>query len=111
MYPYALTKNIGEQYAVHWQQTYDLPVNCLRMFNVYGPRSRTSGAYEAVFGVFLAQKLTGKPFTVVWDVTQTRDFTFVKDVVDAIIAAAESDVSGEIVNIGSDNTYSVNHLV
>ena len=52
MYPYALTKNIGEQYAMHWQQTYDLPVNCLRMFNVYGPRSRTSGTYGAVFGVF-----------------------------------------------------------
>ena len=110
-YPYALTKYLGEQLVMHWCQVYNLPAVSLRFFNVYGPRSRTSGTYGAVFGVFLAQKLAGKPFTVVGDGTQTRDFTFVKDVVDAIIAAAKSDVSGEIINIGSDNTYSVNHLV
>jgi len=110
-YPYALTKYLGEQLIMHWCQVYDLPAVSLRFFNVYGPRSRTSGTYGAVFGVFLAQKLAGKPFTVVGDGTQTRDFTFVTDVVNAIIAAAESDVTGEIINIGSDNTYSVNHLV
>ena len=110
-YPYALTKYLGEQLVMHWRQVYDLPAVSLRFFNVYGPRSRTSGTYGAVFGVFLAQKLAEKPYTVVGDGTQTRDFTFVKDVVDAITAAAESDVSGEIVNIGSDNTYSVNRLV
>lgn len=110
-YPYALTKYLGEQLVMHWCQVYNLPAISLRFFNVYGPRSRTSGTYGAVFGVFLAQKLAGKPFTVVGDGTQTRDFTFVKDVVDAIIAAAESDVNGEIINIGSDNTYSVNRLV
>ena len=110
-YPYALTKYIGEQLVMHWCQVYDLPAVSLRFFNVYGPRSRTSGTYGAVFGVFLAQKLAGKPFTVVGDGTQTRDFTFVSDIVNAIIAAAESDVSGEIINIGSDNTYSVNQLV
>ncbi|MDP7675249.1 MAG: SDR family oxidoreductase [Dehalococcoidia bacterium] len=110
-YPYALTKYIGEQIVMHWCQVYDLPAISLRFFNVYGPRSRTSGTYGAVFGVFLAQKLAGQPFTVVGDGTQTRDFTFVTDVVDAIIAAAESDVSNEIINIGSDNTYSVNRLV
>ena len=110
-YPYALTKYLGEQLIMHWSHVYDLPAVSLRLFNVYGPRSRTSGTYGAVFGVFLAQKLAGKPFTVVGDGTQTRDFTFVSDVVDAIIATVESDVSGEIINIGSDNTYSVNHLV
>ena len=110
-YPYALTKYLGEQLVMHWCHVYDLPAVSLRFFNVYGPRSRTSGTYGAVFGVFLAQKLAGKPFTVVGDGTQTRDFTFVSDVVNAIIAAAESDVSGEIINIGSDNTYSVNQLV
>ena len=110
-YPYALTKYLGEQLVMHWCHIYDLPAVSLRFFNVYGPRSRTSGTYGAVFGVFLAQKLAGKPFTVVGDGTQTRDFTFVSDVVNAIIAAAESDVSGEIINIGSDNTYSVNQLV
>ncbi len=111
MYPYALTKYLGEQYALHWHQVYKLPVISLRLFNVYGPRSRTSGTYGAVFGVFLAQKLAGKPFTVVGDGTQTRDFTFVKDVVDAFVRAAESSVEGEIFNVGSDNTYSVNSLV
>ena len=110
-YPYALTKYLGEKLVMHWCQVYNLPAVSLRFFNVYGPRSRTSGTYGAVFGVFLAQKLAGKPFTVVGDGTQTRDFTFVKDVVGAIIAAAESDVSGEIVNVGSDNTYRVNRLV
>ena len=111
MYPYALTKYLGEQYVMHWNQTYDLPCISLRLFNVYGPRSRTSGTYGAVFGVFLAQKLAGKPFTVVGDGTQTRDFTFVTDVVDAFIKAAESDIRGEIYNVGSGGTYSVNRLV
>jgi UDP-glucose 4-epimerase len=110
-YPYALTKYLGEQLIMHWCQVYDLSAVSLRFFNVYGPRSRTSGTYGAVFGIFLAQKLAGKPYTVVGDGTQTRDFTFVSDVVDTIIAAAESDVTGEIINIGSENTYSVNRLV
>jgi UDP-glucose 4-epimerase len=111
MYPYALTKYLGEQTALHWSQVYGLPVVSLRLFNVYGPRSRTSGTYGAVFGVFLAQKLGGKPYTVVGDGTQTRDFTFVTDIVDAFITAARSNVSGEIFNVGSGNTYSVNRLV
>lgn len=111
MYPYALTKNIGEQYCMHWNQTYGLPVISLRLSNVYGPRSRTTGAYGAVFGVFLAQKLAGKPFTVVGDGKQTRDFTYVTDVADAFIKAAESDIQGEIFNVGSGGTYSVNRLV
>jgi len=111
MYPYALTKYLGEQYAMHWQQTYHLPVVSLRLFNVYGPRSRTSGTYGAVFGVFLAQKLAGKPFTIVGDGEQTRDFTFVTDVADAFVTAAASNVTGEIFNVGSGNTYSVNRLV
>lgn len=111
MYPYALTKYLGEQYVLYWNKIYKLPSVSLRLFNVYGPRSRTSGAYGAVFGVFLAQKLAGKPFTVVGDGNQTRDFTFVTDVVDAFMQAAASDISGEILNIGSGNTYSVNRLV
>ena len=83
----------------------------LRFFNVFGPRHRTTGTYGAVFGVFLAQKLAGKPFTVVGDGTQTRDFTFVSDIVDACITAVASDVRGEVMNVGSGNTYSVNRLV
>jgi UDP-glucose 4-epimerase len=111
MYPYALTKYLGEQYVMHWARTYQLPAVSLRLFNVYGPRSRTSGAYGAVFGVFLAQKLAGKPFTVVGDGTQTRDFTFVTDVADAFVAAAQSEVVGDIFNVGSGQTISVNRLV
>jgi len=110
-YPYALTKYLGEELVLHWSQTYKLSAVSLRLFNVYGPRSRTSGTYGAVFGVFLAQKLNGKPYTVVGDGTQTRDFTFVTDVVDAFILATESELSGEFLNIGSGDTYSVNHLV
>lgn len=110
MYPYALTKNLGEQCVFHWQKVYGLPCVSLRLFNVYGPRARASGTYGAVFGVFLAQKLADKPFTVVGDGTQTRDFTFVTDVVNAFVYAAQSDVQGESLNVGSGNTYSVNHL-
>jgi len=78
-YPYALSKYQGEQAVLHWGKVYRLPVVSIRIFNAYGPRSRTSGAYGAVFGVFLAHKLAGKPFTVVGDGTQTRDFVFVTD--------------------------------
>mgnify|MGYP001461331328 FL=1 len=110
-YPYALTKYMGEELVLHWSQVYQLPAISLRLFNVYGPRSRTTGAYGAVFGVFLAQKLNGKPFTVVGDGTQTRDFTYVTDVAAAFVAAAASDISGEAMNVGSGRHHSVNHLV
>lgn len=110
-HPYGLTKYIGEQLVMHWGKVYGLNANSLRLFNVYGPRSRTSGAYGAVFGVFLKQKLAGVPFTVVGDGTQTRDFTFVKDVAEAFLAAAESAISDEIINVGSGQTYTVNQLV
>lgn len=110
-YPYALTKYLAEQTILHWGKVYKMPVVSLRLFNVYGPRSRTSGTYGAVFGVFLAQKLAGKPFTVVGDGKQTRDFTYVADVVSAFITAAESDYRNETFNVGSGHTYSVNRLV
>ena len=110
-YPYALTKNVAEQYVMHWGEVYKLPVVALRLFNVYGTRSRTSGTYGAVFGVFLAQKLANKPFTVVGDGAQTRDFTYVTDVANAFYTAAKSDIVNEVMNVGSDDTYSVNRIV
>lgn len=110
-YPYALTKYVGERYVLHWNRVYGLPVVSLRFFNVYGPRSRTSGTYGAVFGIFLAQKLAGEPFTVVGDGTQSRDFTFVTDVVSACLAAADSDLEGEVMNVASGKPVSVNRLV
>ena len=110
-YPYALTKRMGEEMVLHWAQVYSFPAISLRFFNVYGPRSRTSGTYGAVIGVFLAQKLAGKPFTVVGDGKQTRDFTFVTDIVQAMISAAKSNRSGQIYNVGSGTNVSVNRLV
>jgi len=111
IYPYALSKYLGEQSVLHWGKVYDLPVVSLRIFNAYGPRSRTSGAYGAVFGVFLKQKLAGRPFTVVGDGTQSRDFLFATDVANAFVMAAESDVTGDIFNLGAGNPQSVNRLV
>ena len=111
-YPYALTKNLGEQLVMHWHKVYKLPTVSLRCFNVYGPRARTSGSYGAVFGVFLAQMLADKPLTIVGDGNQTRDFTYVGDVVSAILCAANSSVSGEIFNVGSGkDPIPVNRLV
>lgn len=110
-YPYALSKYMGEMSVFHWGSVYGLPVNSVRIFNAYGPRSRTTGAYGAVFGVFLAQKLAGKPYTVVGDGTQTRDFVFVKDLARAFLAAAEKGRSGEVYNAGAGAPQPVNRLV
>lgn len=111
LYPYALSKYLGEQAAFHWCQVYGLPVNSVRIFNAYGTRSRTTGAYGAVFGVFLKQKIAKKPFTVVGDGSQTRDFLYVSDVAKAFLAAAETEKKGEIYNIGAGKPQSVNSLV
>jgi UDP-glucose 4-epimerase len=110
-YPYALSKYQGEQAVLHWGQVYKLPVVAIRIFNAYGPRSKTTGAYGAVFGVFLAQKLNGKPFTVVGDGTQRRDFVFVTDLAHAFLAAGESARQQEIYNVGAGNPQPVNRLV
>ncbi|QVL57851.1 MAG: SDR family oxidoreductase [Simkaniaceae bacterium] len=110
-YPYALTKFLGEELVMHWEQVYKLPALSLRLFNVYGPRARTTGTYGAVFGVFLTQKLNNKPLTVVGDGTQTRDFTFVKDVARAFLMGADSSITGEIFNVGSGDHYSVNRII
>ena len=110
-YPYALSKWLGEEAVFHWGKVYRLPVISIRIFNAYGPRSRTSGAYGAVFGVFLAQKLNGRPYTVVGDGTQTRDFVFVRDLARAFLAAAESTRVQERYNVGAGKPQSVNRLV
>lgn len=109
-YPYALSKYQGEQAALHWHAVYGLPVNSIRIFNAYGTRSRTSGAYGAVFGVFLKQKLAGKPFTIVGDGTQSRDFLYVTDIAEAFFAAAETPLTGEIWNLGAGAPQTVNRL-
>jgi UDP-glucose 4-epimerase len=110
-YPYALTKYMGEQLVQHWARVYRLPAVSVRFFNVYGPRARTSGTYGAVFGVFLAQLLAGRPLTIVGDGEQRRDFTYVSDAVNALICVAESDKAGEVYNVGSGQPVSINELV
>jgi len=110
-YPYALSKYMGEEAVLHWGQIYRLPVNSIRIFNAYGTRSKTSGAYGAVFGVFLAQKLAGKPFTVVGDGTQRRDFVYVTDVARAFYLAATTERAGAVYNLGAGKPQSVNRLV
>ncbi|MCA9479699.1 MAG: GDP-mannose 4,6-dehydratase [Nitrospira sp.] len=110
-YPYALSKYLGEVTAFHWHQIYRLPVNSIRIFNAYGTRSRTSGAYGAVFGVFLRQKIAGTPFTVVGDGTQKRDFLYVTDVAKAFWLAGITGLTGQIWNLGAGNPQSVNRLV
>ena len=110
-YPYALTKWLGEELVMHWHKVYKLNTISLRFFNLYGTRSRTAGTYGAMFGTFLAQKLAGLPFTVVGNGNQKRDFTYISDAVDAIILAAKSNFSGEVFNVGSGKSVSVNRII
>jgi len=110
-YPYALTKYIGESLVEHWSKIYKLNFISLRLFNVYGTRSRTTGAYGAVMGVFLKQKLSNKPLTIVGSGNQKRDFINVYDVADAFIKAMYSKKNNEIINIGASKPVTVNKLV
>lgn len=110
-YPYALSKYQGELAVFHWGRVYRLPVNSIRIFNAYGTRVRTTGAYGAVFGVFFKQKLAGKPFTVVGDGLQRRDFVYASDVAAAFCLAAETDKTGEVWNLGAGNPQTVARLV
>ena len=110
MYPYALTKKIGEDLVMHWDKVFNIPSLSFRFFNAYGPRSRTSGVYGAVFGTFLAQKVSNKPLTIVGDGNQTRDFVFVKDLVEALYLGAKSNLRKEIFNLGSGKETKVNQI-
>ena len=110
-YPYALSKYQGEQAVFHWHQVYGLPVNSIRIFNAYGTRVRTTGAYGAVFGVFFKQKLEGKPYTVVGNGNQTRDFIYVTDIANAFLEAAQTSKNGQVYNVGTGTPQKINHLV
>ena len=109
-YPYALTKFLGEKLIIDWFKIYKANNLSLRFFNVYGPNSRTTGAYGAVFGVFLAQKLFNKPLTIVGNGRQTRDFVHVYDLVKGLIKAAKKGKPGKIYNIGSGKETKINHI-
>ena len=109
-YPYALTKYLGEQICLHWGKVYKIDVISLRLFNVYGTRARTNN-YGAMFSIFLSQKINNKPFTVVGDGKQSRDFTYVSDVTRAFIIASKSKFKNEIFNVGSGTHVKVNKIV
>lgn len=111
-YPYALTKRLGEELVIHFANVYKLDATSLRFFNVYGTRARTTGTYGAVFGVFMAQKIAKKPFTIVGNGKQKRDFTYVSDVVRAITATSKKkNLKYKVYNVGSGTTVSINKIV
>ena len=110
-YPYAFSKFIGEATIKHWSTVYGINYVSLRLFNVYGTRSRTHGAYGAALGVFLKQKLSGKPFTIVGDGNQKRDFINVKDISEVFYKSFITKKKNKIYNVGSGKTLSVNKLV
>ncbi len=111
LYPYALSKYQAEQACLHWYKVYNLPVNSIRIFNAYGVRVKTTGAYGAVFGVFFKQKLENKPFTIVGDGNQKRDFIYVTDLASAFYEVSNSSKYGEIYNVGAGKPQTINHLV
>jgi len=108
--PYAISKLAGEYYCRVFSEVYGLRTACLRYFNVYGPRQDPSSEYAAVIPKFMTRVLANEPPVIYGDGEQTRDFTFVKDVVRANILAMESDAEG-IFNIACGQRISLNNLV
>ena len=107
--PYAVTKLAGEYYCQVFQEVYGLPTACLRYFNVYGSRQDPNSQYAAVIPRFIKRVSERNPPIIFGDGEQTRDFTFIRDAVEANILAAESDASG-IFNIGKGERTSINKL-
>ena len=108
--PYSLSKWQGEEICDLYTKLYGLSTISLRYFNVYGPREPLKGEYAPVMGLFMRQKSAGLPMTIVGDGEQRRDFTHIKDVVEAnLIASEKFDVTGPV-NIGTGVNYSINDL-
>lgn len=106
--PYAVSKLTGEHYCRAFSHTFGLETVSLRYFNVFGPRQSPESKYAAVVPIFIKQAMGNKPLTVHGDGKQSRDFTYVKNVVNANLLAAEAEnVSGEVFNIACNNRYSV----
>lgn len=111
-YPYAVSKLIAEQIIQYWNKIYNINYVSLRLFNVYGIRSRTNSAYGAALGVFIRQKLANKPFTVIGTGNQKRDFIYVSDVCDAFYKSIKSTrANNNIFNIGRGKARSVNEMI
>jgi UDP-glucose 4-epimerase len=110
MSPYALTKLAGEYYCTIFQALYGLPTVSLRYFNVYGPKQDPTSQYATAIPAFIDRVLRGEPPIVYGDGEQSRDFTFIEDVVSANLLAARSDASG-VYNIGNGQSTSINRLI
>lgn len=109
--PYALSKQIGEQYMRFYWRVFGLPTVSLRYYNVYGPRQRPDSPYAAAIPLFARRLLHSEPLTVYGDGKQSRDFVFVEDVVNANLLAAASSVSGEELNVCTGVETSVLDLI
>lgn len=106
--PYSVSKVAGEELCKMYTNLFGVETVVLRYFNVYGERQPLRGQYAPVIGLFLKQKKEGKPMTIVGDGLQRRDFTYVKDVVNANFLASQSNnSSGEVINVGTGINYSI----
>jgi UDP-glucose 4-epimerase len=109
--PYALQKLIGEQYMQMFTELYGLETVTIRYFNVFGPRQDPSSPYSGVIALFATALLAGKPVTIVGDGEQTRDFTYVSNIVDGVLRAVTApDASGEVINVATGRQISINEL-
>jgi UDP-glucose 4-epimerase len=110
--PYAVTKYVGELYARVFTQIYGLETVSLRYFNVFGPRQDPNSQYAAVIPKFILAMLKGQQPVIYGDGEQSRDFTYVDNVVSANLLAADAEgVSGEVFNIGCGERYTLKELV
>ena len=110
-HPYAFSKKVSEDLIIHWSKVFGINFISLRFFNVYGTRSRTNSDYGAVFGIFMKQKIMKRPFTVVGNGKQKRDFIYVTDACRAINRAIFTKYKNLVLNVGSGNPQSINRLV
>lgn len=107
---YALSKWMGEEYCMTYNQIYGIPTAIARFFNVYGPRQISTGPYANLMGIFEYQKQNNQPFTITGTGEQRRDFTHVSDIVDGLIAMSKDNWNGEVFNLGSGVNYSINEV-
>jgi nucleoside-diphosphate-sugar epimerase len=109
--PYAVQKLTNEHYAILYNKLYGLEVVCLRYFNVYGPRQDPSSPYSGVISIFMTRAKHGTAPVIYGDGRQSRDFIYVKDVVQAnILAAAHPAAPGQVFNVGTGNSIEINTL-
>tara|TARA_Y100001970_G_C14237387_1_gene862679 strand:+ start:266 stop:1180 length:915 start_codon:yes stop_codon:yes gene_type:complete len=108
--PYAQTKWRAEKIIMRRARKNKLPAISLRLFNVYGPRSAATSSYSSVISIFYKKKKKNKPLTIVGDGLQSRDFVYVTDVVDAMVRAAQSNLSNQIFNVGTQKKVNINKI-